>query len=1109
MQAPSPEQDFVCYRDRGDLPALAAVFDAVAGQLLLVAGHLVRDGALAEDLVQTTFVEAMRCASRYDARRPLLPWLVRILTNQAKKLRRQRGRAADPRPLLRSVDDSAAERVLDREVMTAVEAALAELPIHYRQVLTLRLVHELSPTAIAHALGCPPETVKTRLKRGLELLRRHLPQGITMAMAAWLATGRGLAAMRTEVLRLAAHGKVATTGGAGVTTFGLLAFGGLWMKQMLLRTTVVVVVLALGWFGVDACLPERSAPAAASDAAMLATGDLAAVAAPVPAAERTAVHTPPAAAPEQVVFRGRCIDEASGEPLAGITAAAWREEPKVNTYESQLDLALASGHCVSAADGTFSFGCERSAEVTWSVHVGNREHVQRVRSFGPYAASQVVELGPVPLQRGVQVESRVVDRGGKVVGGVVFSAALRETIGRNETLMEHTWMTVRSAPDGRVVWPHALRPGRYQIWWLDDLPAERSHGEMVVPGDRPTLQNELVWQLEDAGQSIYGRVVDAAGAPLALLHLGAEGGGTRGNARTDLHGRFVMPRVGPFDPAQRGPVRFGLPRPTDGYELKGEPQCQWGDREVELQVAPAALLVVRPIDPRTGQPPAAFLVAYAAQLPEYGGQLAFAWPKGERLPDGAMQFPMAKAPHIVQVFPADAALAPSLKLSWDPRQGQELVVPLTATRRCTVSVLTEAGEPVVGTEVWTLVPIEADGVAALAPGFRDVPLPVREGLSIDPNTRWLRYGIDDAPLASGRTDAAGRVELSVPTNTPLVIAAFGPGHVPKAVVGGPTDDRDVELRVVRGASIRLAITPASLVPRLSQTAGQRHLIASGAKDGANRGVELWIVRMAHEQDAKQPQDVVMVPIEADGVCRHSGLPPGTYELTLAGNLASGPMDGLGVWWPFATVTLREGEEKVVPVDVSRWATGRLCGQVLVNGQPWEFGHGVLTARFSSGSSGVEVVTDADGRFDVEACVGDYRLHLMYRATNNMGYWYAAEQFPVVVGTTTTALFTARRVTTRVCITTAEHQPAAGLYVVMDCATEPRGWQSWTTDEDGWITIDTCPLGPFSLIVSSPSRTGTLADGLPGAPRDALLGLLQVPPLGNTAEFTVALPEGWR
>ena len=70
VTAKTLEQLFARYRDAGDLAALASVFDAVAGELLLVAGHLVRDGVLAEDLLQTTFVEAMRAASRYDARRP-------------------------------------------------------------------------------------------------------------------------------------------------------------------------------------------------------------------------------------------------------------------------------------------------------------------------------------------------------------------------------------------------------------------------------------------------------------------------------------------------------------------------------------------------------------------------------------------------------------------------------------------------------------------------------------------------------------------------------------------------------------------------------------------------------------------------------------------------------------------------------------------------------------------------------------------------------------------------------------------------------------------------------------------------------------------------------
>ncbi|MCA8954089.1 MAG: sigma-70 family RNA polymerase sigma factor, partial [Planctomycetes bacterium] len=183
MQPASPEQCFVRYRERDDLDALARVFDAFAGHLLLVAGHLVRDGALAEDLVQTTFVEAMRSADRYDPRRPLLPWLVRILTHHAHKLRRREHRRGDPRPPARADEPSAATAAIDRELVAAVEHTLANLPLHYRQVLTLRLVHDLPPTAIAHALGCPPETVKTRLRRGLELLRAWLPRGIATALA--------------------------------------------------------------------------------------------------------------------------------------------------------------------------------------------------------------------------------------------------------------------------------------------------------------------------------------------------------------------------------------------------------------------------------------------------------------------------------------------------------------------------------------------------------------------------------------------------------------------------------------------------------------------------------------------------------------------------------------------------------------------------------------------------------------------------------------------------------------------------------------------------------------------------------------------------------------
>src|SRR5262245_15500878 len=95
--SPQPEHDFVRYRDHGDAEALARVFDALAPKLLLVAQHLTRDGAGAEDLVQATFLAAMRDARDFDGERSIQAWLSGILAHRAlDERRRARVRAAEP-----------------------------------------------------------------------------------------------------------------------------------------------------------------------------------------------------------------------------------------------------------------------------------------------------------------------------------------------------------------------------------------------------------------------------------------------------------------------------------------------------------------------------------------------------------------------------------------------------------------------------------------------------------------------------------------------------------------------------------------------------------------------------------------------------------------------------------------------------------------------------------------------------------------------------------------------------------------------------------------------------------------------------------------------------
>src|SRR5262245_21721127 len=94
------ESLFVEFRVTRAPAPLGAVFDLVAGELFQVALHLCRDQSEAEDVVQATFLVAMQRAERYDAARPLRPWLLGILHREAKAQRRRARRAPEPARLV-------------------------------------------------------------------------------------------------------------------------------------------------------------------------------------------------------------------------------------------------------------------------------------------------------------------------------------------------------------------------------------------------------------------------------------------------------------------------------------------------------------------------------------------------------------------------------------------------------------------------------------------------------------------------------------------------------------------------------------------------------------------------------------------------------------------------------------------------------------------------------------------------------------------------------------------------------------------------------------------------------------------------------------------------
>ena len=114
---------FLRFRERGDVAALGALFDAVATDLFRLALYVASNPSDAEDLVQATFLTAIESAHSFDERRPLQPWLTGILTNHAHRRRRDRARADRvelPDGLDVPVEDEAVESAARDEVWAAM-----------------------------------------------------------------------------------------------------------------------------------------------------------------------------------------------------------------------------------------------------------------------------------------------------------------------------------------------------------------------------------------------------------------------------------------------------------------------------------------------------------------------------------------------------------------------------------------------------------------------------------------------------------------------------------------------------------------------------------------------------------------------------------------------------------------------------------------------------------------------------------------------------------------------------------------------------------------------------------------------------------------------------
>ncbi|HZJ30364.1 MAG TPA: sigma-70 family RNA polymerase sigma factor [Vicinamibacterales bacterium] len=149
--------------------------------LYATALRLTRNPADAEDLVQDTFVKALRFSDRFAAGSNLKAWLYTILLNTWRNRRRDAARnvvdvdTARVEAAEAATDGPAAletpEQILLRaSVREDLQAALDELPEVFREAVWLRDVEEFTYAEIAEMLGIPIGTVMSRISRGRRML---------------------------------------------------------------------------------------------------------------------------------------------------------------------------------------------------------------------------------------------------------------------------------------------------------------------------------------------------------------------------------------------------------------------------------------------------------------------------------------------------------------------------------------------------------------------------------------------------------------------------------------------------------------------------------------------------------------------------------------------------------------------------------------------------------------------------------------------------------------------------------------------------------------------------------------------------------------------------
>ena len=197
MRDDSDESLMLRYRD-GDVRAFELLVTRHRKALFNFILRFVRDTAAAEDVTQETFLRLVKGADAYERQAKFTTWLYTIARNlcvDAARRGKHRKAASLDAPLgdedgsaslLDLVPDGAAgvdRQAQSRELAVRLRQAIEALPDEQREIFLLREVADLQFNEIANVIGCPENTVKSRMRYALEKLREALEEYRDLAKA--------------------------------------------------------------------------------------------------------------------------------------------------------------------------------------------------------------------------------------------------------------------------------------------------------------------------------------------------------------------------------------------------------------------------------------------------------------------------------------------------------------------------------------------------------------------------------------------------------------------------------------------------------------------------------------------------------------------------------------------------------------------------------------------------------------------------------------------------------------------------------------------------------------------------------------------------------------